>query len=89
MTDLEILREILKNLHYADTYIQILEEMALQRLMDSGLDNMTPSFLYVTFVNEVGRTTARKIADYFEEMKESGSFTTEFDKLRKEKGLED
>ena len=89
MTDLQILRKILQDLHYSEDYVRILEEKALHRLMDTGLEDMTPSFLYVTFAYDLGKATARKIADYFDEMKKQGNYTSEFDKLRQEKSVED
>jgi hypothetical protein len=79
MTDLEILNKILEDLHYSEDYRKILIEKALLRLEDSGLDEMTPPFLFVTFVYDLGRATATKIADYFKQMKSEGNYETELE----------
>ena len=79
MTDVEILNKILEDLHYSEDYRKILIEKALLRLEDSGLDEMTPPFLFVTFVYDLGRATATKIADYFKQMKSEGNYETELE----------
>jgi hypothetical protein len=79
MTDLEILNKILEDLHYSEDYRKILIEKALLRLEDSDLDEMTPPFLFVTFVYDLGRATATKIADYFKQMKSEGNYETELE----------
>lgn len=83
MSDAEILNQILKDMHYSDDYRNILIEKALVRLEDSGLDEMTPPFLFVTFVHELGRATATKIADYFKQMKSDGDYETELEQTIK------
>ena len=83
-TDLEILKEILSGFNYTESYKDLLVSSALQRLEESGLEEMTPNFLYVTFIHELGRHTASKIADYFQQMKNSGSYETELEKHLKD-----
>ena len=81
--DFEILKEILGHFNYTEAYTDILTSMAFRRLDDSGLEEMTPNFLYYTFIHELGRHTASKIADYFQQMKDSGTFETELQRMLK------
>jgi hypothetical protein len=41
---------------------------------------MTPQFVYVTLAFEEGRHKAKEISEYFEEMKEKGSYRTSLQK---------
>lgn len=81
MNDVEILERILSDLNYTEDYRRILIDNALVRLEDSGLDEMTPQFLFITFIHELGRATATKIADYFKQMKENGSYQSELEQF--------
>ena len=74
--DLEILEKILTDMNYSPTYISIILNHLVEKLGDSSLENMTPQFIYATLVFEEGRHKAREISEYFQEMKEKGSYRT-------------
>lgn len=84
MTDVEILSQILQDLHYSEEYRNVLIEKAIVRLEESDLEEMTPAFLFVTFVHDLGRATATKIADYFKQMKGTGDYETELEQTIKQ-----
>ena len=73
--DIEILSQILGDLHYTKDYANMLIAHLLKEFEKSGLSEITPRFLYVHLIFEEGRETAQKISEYFEEMKEKGSYT--------------
>tara|TARA_R110000868_G_C10904714_1_gene764540 strand:+ start:1616 stop:1900 length:285 start_codon:yes stop_codon:yes gene_type:complete len=79
-TDLEILEKILRDMNYSPTYISIMLSHLVEKLEDLSLENMTPQFIYVTLAFEEGRHKAREISDYFQEMKETGSYKTNLQK---------
>ena len=72
--DLKILKKILMDLNYSETYIEILINNIIKNFNDSGLESITPHFIYYNLINDEGRETARKISNYFEQMKESGEY---------------
>jgi hypothetical protein len=74
--DLEILEKILKEMNYSPTYISIILNYLVEKLEESSLENMTPQFIYATLLFEEGRHKAREISEYFQEMKEKGSYRT-------------
>jgi len=73
--DIEILRQIFEDLHYTKDYANMLINHLLKELDTSSLSEITPRFVYINLIFEEGRDTARKISEYFEEMKEKGSYT--------------
>ena len=73
--DIEILRQIFEDLHYTKDYANMLISYLMRQFENSGLSKINPRFLYVNLIFEEGRETARKISEYFEEMKEKGSYT--------------
>jgi hypothetical protein len=73
--DIEILRQIFEDLHYTKDYANMLINHLLKELDTSSLSEITPRFVYINLIFEEGRETARKISEYFEEMKEKGSYT--------------
>ena len=75
-TDLEILEKILRDMNYSPTYISIMLSHLVEKLEDLSLENMTPQFIYATLLFEEGRHKAREISEYFQEMKEKGSYRT-------------
>jgi hypothetical protein len=79
-TDLEILEKILRDMNYSPTYISIMLSHLVEKLEDLSLENMTPQFIYVTLAFEEGRHKAREISEYFQEMKETGSYKTNLQK---------
>ena len=78
--DLEILEKILMDMNYSPTYISIILNHLVEKLGDSSLENMTPQFIYATLVFEEGRHKAKEISEYFQEMKEIGSYKTNLQK---------
>jgi hypothetical protein len=73
--DIEILRQIFEDLHYTKDYANMLINHLLKELDISQLSEITPRFVYINLIFEEGRETARKISEYFEEMKEKGTYT--------------
>jgi hypothetical protein len=78
--DLEILEKILKDMNYSPTYISIMLNHLVEKLEESSLEYMTPQFVYVTLAFEEGRHKAKEISEYFEEMKDTGSYRTNLQK---------
>ena len=74
--DLEILEKILNGMNYSPTFISIILNYLVEKLEESSLENMTPQFIYATLLFEEGRHKAREISEYFQEMKEKGSYKT-------------
>ena len=79
-TDLEILEKILRDMNYSTTYISIMLNHLVEKLENSSLENMTPQFIYATLAFEEGRHKAKEISEYFQEMKETGSYKTNLQK---------
>jgi hypothetical protein len=79
--DLEILEKILKEMNYSPSYISIILNHLVEKLQDSSLEEMTPQFIYVTLAFEEGRHKAKEISEYFEEMKDTGSYRTNLQKV--------
>jgi len=77
---LEILEKILRDMNYSTTYISIMLNHLVEKLEESSLEYMTPQFVYVTLAFEEGRHKAKEISEYFEEMKEKGSYRTSLQK---------
>ena len=73
--DLKLIKKILNDLNYSETYSDMLLNHIVEKFKDSGLDSITPNFLYDVLVYNEGKETARKISDYFKEMKETGDYT--------------
>lgn len=73
--DIEILRQIFEDLHYTKDYANMLINHLLKELDISRLSEITPIFVYINLIFEEGRETARKISEYFEEMKEKDTYT--------------
>jgi len=73
--DLKLIKKILNDLNYSETYSDMLLNHIIEKFNDSGLDSITPNLLYYVLVYNEGKETARKISDYFKEMKETGDYT--------------
>ena len=74
--DLEIIRNILKDLKFADRFIIILIDHLVKELENSKFERFTPNFLYVHSVFEVGRNNAKELAEYFDDYLETGNYKT-------------
>lgn len=81
--DLHILKKILKDLHYTETYSDVLLNHIIKMFNESSLNSLTPNLIYNSIVYNEGKETARKISDYFKEMKETGDYTSIVDRLKK------
>jgi len=78
--DLNILDKIFKDLNFTTTYREILLSSLVNNLERSGMKNITRNFIYVSLSPEEGKKTATEIADYWEEMKQTGSYKTNLQK---------
>lgn len=73
--DFEILKIILTDLHYTKSYIEVLLNHLAIEFEQSNLPQLTPQFIYTHLIFEEGRERAKTISEYFEELKEKGSYT--------------
>ena len=73
--DLQIIKNILSDLHYSDIYSNMLLQHIIEKFNESSLESITPNFLYYVLLYDEGKVTARKISDYFKETVETGSYT--------------
>jgi hypothetical protein len=67
--DLNIIKDVLTYLHYSEKYSEMLLKHIVEKFNDSGLESITPNFLYYALAYDEGKETARKIANMFEELK--------------------
>jgi hypothetical protein len=78
--DLNIIKKILLELNYTPKYAEMLLDYIKNEFDKSTLSHITPQFLYVTLIFEEGRAKAKRISEYFEDMKKHGSFKNNVDK---------
>lgn len=81
--DLKIIEKILSELNYAPKYVEILLNHIKNEFEKSTLTSITPQFLYSVLIFEEGRHKARRISEYFEDMKKHGSYETDVEKALK------
>jgi hypothetical protein len=74
--DLDLLDKILRDMNYTTNYREILLSGLVKKLEDYGLQNLSRNFIYVALAYDEGKNTASDIADYWEQMKNSGSYKT-------------
>jgi hypothetical protein len=79
--DLEILKKILSELGFVDTYVEILIRKIVNDFNDSTLTEITPQFLYTVLAFELGRKNARDVSEYFEDFKKSGIYKTKIQRF--------
>lgn len=79
--DLEIIRNMLKDLGFADRFILILIDHLVNELEKSKYERFTPNFLYTHSAFEIGRNNARELAEYFDEYQKTGSYKTKIQKF--------
>lgn len=79
--DLEIIRDILKDLGFADRFILIVINHLVNELERSKHKRFTPNFLYTHSIFEIGRNNARELGEYFEEYLKTGSYKTKIQKF--------
>lgn len=78
--DLLMLSKILKDLHFTPSYREVLLSNLVRKLEDYGLKNLTRNFIYVALSYDEGKEKASEIADYWEQMKNTGSYKTNLQK---------
>jgi len=78
--DLIILDKILEDMNYTPKYREILISGLVNKLEDYKLTELTRNFIYVALAFDEGKSTATNIADYWEQMKNSGSYKTALQK---------
>ena len=78
--DLDILDKILKELNYTSSYRETILSKLVKNLQEYGLDHFTRNFLYVALAYDEGKEKASEIADYWEEVKDKGSYKTKLQK---------
>jgi hypothetical protein len=78
--DLEMLEKILMGMKYSPSYISVLLTHIVKQLDNSSLSHLTPQFIYSVLSFEEGRHKARQISEYFEDLKEKGSYKTTLQK---------
>jgi hypothetical protein len=74
--DFEILRKILKEMNFAEGFIDMLIKFVNKQLSIYNFDRLTPNFLYTVLMYEIGRNNARDVSEYFEDYLKKGSFKT-------------
>lgn len=79
--DLEIIRNILKDLKFTDTSISILIDSLLNKLESSPHERFTPNFLYAHTIFEIGRNNATDLKDYFDDYLKTGVYKTKIQQL--------
>jgi len=79
--DLKLIEKILNDLNYSEKYSNVLLNSLKSYFEESGLDQITPNMIYNNFSYDLGKKDARDIANYFEELKQTGSYKTELEKL--------
>ena len=72
--DLEYITRILKDLHYKPSYIEVLINHIIKRFDDSSITEITPQFIYTSLAFEEGKHNAKRISEYFEDLKNKGSY---------------
>ena len=75
-----MLDKILKDMNYTPQYREILLSGLINKLEDYKLNDLTRNFIYVSLAYDEGKSKASEIADYWEEMKQTGSYKTTLQK---------
>ena len=78
--NIEILKQILSDLKYSDSYSDILISEIIRRFENSGLDEITSHLVYNALAYEEGKETARKIANYYEQILNTGNYETDLER---------
>lgn len=74
--DFEILKQILKEMKFADGFIDILLSFVKKQMSSYNFEKLTPNFLYTILMYEIGRNNARDVSEYFEDYLKKGTFKT-------------
>jgi hypothetical protein len=86
--DINILRHILKNRHYTETYSEVLLKNLIKMFEDSSLPEITAPMVRNTLIYDLGKSEAERIANYFEQMRSTGRYEHELQKLARERGYD-
>ena len=78
--DLDILDKILRDLNITPTYREILLSGLVKKLEDYNMDRLSRNFIYVALAHDEGKSFASEVSDYWEEMKQTGSYKTNLQK---------
>jgi transposase len=84
--DINILRHILKEKHYTETYSEVLINNLIKMFEDSSLEEITPPLVRNAFIYDIGRDESNMIANHFDQMRATGRYEHELQKLAKERG---
>ena len=79
-TDLEILDRILKHMNFTPQYREILITSLVKKLDEYKMPKLSRNFIYTALAFDEGKSKASEIADYWEEMKQTGSYKTNLQK---------
>ena len=72
--DFEILKQILKEMNFAEGFIDILLSFVKKQMSSYNFEKLTPNFLYTILMYELGRNNAREVSEYFEDYLKKGTF---------------
>lgn len=81
--DINIVRKILEDRKYRDTYIEILIKKLIEMFEYSSLPEITVPMVRNAFIYDLGKYEAERIANYFEQMKSTGNYEHELIKFAK------
>jgi hypothetical protein len=79
--DIEIIKNILKELHFVDDYINVLIGHIKTNFDKTSLSEITPNFLYTVLAFEIGRNNAKNVAENFEDYKKTGEYKTKMQRF--------
>lgn len=75
--DLIILEKILKDLHFTPSYREVILSGIVKKLEEYGLKDLSRNFIYVALSYSEGKQKASEIADYWEQVKNTGSYKSQ------------
>lgn len=81
--DLEILRKIFSDMKFTMTFSDMLISLIQSKFDESGIPEITPHFIYIVLMPELGKNQAMNISSYFEQMKKEGGYETELQRMLK------
>ena len=79
--ELDVLKKILKELHFVDDYIDLLIKHIRKQFNSSSLTEITPHFVYAVLAFEIGRNNARTVSEDFEDYKKTGKYRSRVDRF--------
>ena len=65
--DFEVLKRILKEMNFAEGFIDMLLSFVKKQMLSYNFEKLTPNFLYTILMYEIGRNNAREVSEYFED----------------------